>query len=64
MNQPLIGKRLEGTGPSSTVTARTLAQQGGPVEQAQYLRHFRADSIGKSPGGYSIDYEHVAEHKQ
>lgn len=34
-----------GTGLSSTVTAQTLAKQGGPEEQADYLRHFRADSI-------------------
>ncbi|KAI4172777.1 MAG: hypothetical protein LQ343_003369 [Gyalolechia ehrenbergii] len=36
-----------GTGLSSTVTAQTLANQGGLEEQAEYLRHFRADSIGK-----------------
>ncbi|KAI4187492.1 MAG: hypothetical protein L6R41_002774 [Letrouitia leprolyta] len=37
-----------GTGLSSTVTAQTLAKHGGPEEQADYLRHFRADSIGKA----------------
>ncbi|MCJ1369662.1 hypothetical protein MMC20_000874 [Loxospora ochrophaea] len=36
-----------GTGLSSTVTAKTLARQGGPAEQAEYLKHFRADSIVK-----------------
>ena len=34
-----------GTGLSTTVTARTLATQGGPFEQANYLKLFRADSI-------------------
>ncbi|KAL9023597.1 MAG: hypothetical protein Q9196_007101 [Gyalolechia fulgens] len=33
------------TGLSSTVTAQTLAKHGGPEEQADYLRYFRADSI-------------------
>ena len=33
---------------SSTITAETLARQGDSNEQAAYLRHFRADSIGKS----------------
>lgn len=37
----------KGTGLSSTVTARTLATEGGPVQQAALLRNFRADSIGK-----------------
>ena len=31
---------------STTITADTLAKQGGPPEQAAYLRLFRADSIG------------------
>src|SRR5215467_5427122 len=34
-----------GTGLSSPVTARTLARRGGPQEQADYLKHFRADAI-------------------
>ncbi|KAL8893912.1 MAG: hypothetical protein Q9192_004803, partial [Flavoplaca navasiana] len=34
-----------GTGMSSTVTEQTLARHGGPMAQAIYLRHFRADSI-------------------
>ena len=34
-----------GTGLSSTVTAKTLAEKGSPEKQAAYLRHFRADSI-------------------
>ncbi|KAI4109801.1 MAG: hypothetical protein LQ339_001585 [Xanthoria mediterranea] len=34
-----------GTGLSSTVTEQTLARHGGPMAQATYLRHFRADSI-------------------
>ncbi|KAL8715856.1 MAG: hypothetical protein Q9220_000523 [cf. Caloplaca sp. 1 TL-2023] len=34
-----------GTGLSSTVTAQTLEREGGPMEQANYLRLFRADSI-------------------
>ena len=37
-----------GTGLSTTVTAQTLARQGGPKEQVAYLKHFRADSIGRS----------------
>ncbi|KAL2044873.1 hypothetical protein N7G274_002648 [Stereocaulon virgatum] len=36
-----------GTGLSSTVTARTLATEGGPAQQAAFLKHFRADSIVK-----------------
>lgn len=32
---------------SSTVTARTLATEGGPAQQAALLKHFRADSIGR-----------------
>ncbi|MCJ1395438.1 hypothetical protein MMC18_008324 [Xylographa bjoerkii] len=35
------------TGMSSTITAATLAKQGGPADQAAYLMHFRADSIVK-----------------
>jgi len=31
---------------SNTITAATLTKQGGPEQQADYLRHFRADSIG------------------
>ncbi|KXJ95578.1 Alpha/Beta hydrolase protein [Microdochium bolleyi] len=34
-----------GTGLSSTVSADTLAAVGGPQEQADYLKHFRADTI-------------------
>ncbi|KAL8833105.1 MAG: hypothetical protein Q9170_004487 [Blastenia crenularia] len=34
-----------GTGSNSALTAQTLASQGGPGEQVEYLRHFRADSI-------------------
>ena len=30
----------------STITAKTLAVEGGPDEQARHLKHFRADSIG------------------
>lgn len=37
-----------GTGLSSTVTSKTLAREGGPRKQAEYLKHFRADSIGTS----------------
>ena len=33
---------------SNTITAATLAKQGGPQEQAAYLKHFRADNIGES----------------
>ncbi|CAD6578015.1 MAG: hypothetical protein ASARMPRED_008493 [Alectoria sarmentosa] len=36
---------LQGTGLSSTVTARTLATEGGPAKQAALLKNFRADSI-------------------
>lgn len=36
-----------GTGMSSTISAGTLARQGKPEEQAAYLRHFRADNIGR-----------------
>lgn len=39
---------LKGTGLSSTVTARTLATEGGPAKQAASLKNFRADSIGRS----------------
>ncbi|KAJ5287395.1 Proline iminopeptidase [Penicillium angulare] len=34
-----------GTGLSSTLTAATLARQGNAIQQAEYLKHFRADSI-------------------
>lgn len=34
-----------GTGCSTPVTARALAAIGGPRQQAEYLRHFRADRI-------------------
>ena len=34
-----------GTGLSSAITAETLALQGKPAQQADYLRNFRADSI-------------------
>ncbi|KAH7035031.1 Alpha/Beta hydrolase protein [Microdochium trichocladiopsis] len=36
-----------GTGLSSTVSADTLASIGTPQEQADYLKHFRADTIVK-----------------
>jgi pimeloyl-ACP methyl ester carboxylesterase len=34
-----------GTGRSTPVSHRTLALRGGPEQQAEYLTHFRADSI-------------------
>jgi pimeloyl-ACP methyl ester carboxylesterase len=34
-----------GTGRSTPVTHRTLARRGSPQAQADYLKHFRADSI-------------------
>ncbi|MEV7774084.1 alpha/beta fold hydrolase [Kitasatospora sp. NPDC086791] len=34
-----------GTGRSTPATRQTLARRGGPQEQADYLAHFRADSI-------------------
>jgi pimeloyl-ACP methyl ester carboxylesterase len=34
-----------GTGFSSTISAKTLELIGGPQEQADYLKHFRADNI-------------------
>ena len=34
-----------GTGRSSPVTAQSLATLGSPEAQAEYLAHFRADSI-------------------
>ncbi|KAJ5093848.1 Proline iminopeptidase [Penicillium angulare] len=34
-----------GTGLSSTLTAGTLARQGNAIQQAEYLKHFRADNI-------------------
>ncbi len=34
-----------GTGLSTPVTPRTLAKRGSPQEQADYLKHFRADAI-------------------
>ena len=34
-----------GTGLSSTITAKTLAEKGNPENQAAYLKYFRADSI-------------------
>jgi hypothetical protein len=37
----------KGTGMSSTVTSKTLASEGGPIQQAEYLKLFRADSIGE-----------------
>ena len=36
-----------GTGLSSTITARTLASEGGSMAQANLLKNFRADSIVK-----------------
>ncbi len=40
-----------GTGRSSYVSAATLATRGGPEEQADYLTHFRADSIVRDAEG-------------
>jgi hypothetical protein len=34
---------------SSAVTFETLAREGAPVEQAEYLKSFRADTIGEPP---------------
>ncbi|MEV6207647.1 alpha/beta fold hydrolase [Kitasatospora sp. NPDC051914] len=34
-----------GTGRSTPANRQTLARRGGPAEQAEYLAHFRADSI-------------------
>jgi pimeloyl-ACP methyl ester carboxylesterase len=34
-----------GTGRSTPATRQTLPSRGGPVEQARYLTHFRADAI-------------------
>jgi pimeloyl-ACP methyl ester carboxylesterase len=34
-----------GTGLSTAITFQTLARLGTPTEQAEYLKHFRADSI-------------------
>lgn len=45
---------VKGTGLSSTVTAKTLAAEGGPAEQASLLKNFRADSIGKSIHGVLV----------
>ncbi|KAF2970865.1 hypothetical protein GQX73_g2698 [Xylaria multiplex] len=36
-----------GTGFSSPISAHTLARIGGPQEQADYLKHFRADTLVK-----------------
>ncbi|KAK8033267.1 hypothetical protein PG991_002665 [Apiospora marii] len=55
-NSPLSGYMLDrgyelllldyrGVGLSSTVSAETLPLVGGPQEQADYLKHFRADNI-------------------
>lgn len=38
--------KRKGTGLSNTVTAETLAKEGRPADQAEYLKNFRADSIG------------------
>ncbi|KAI1383224.1 alpha/beta-hydrolase [Hypoxylon trugodes] len=57
-DSPLSGQMLErgyelllldqrGTGLSSTVSANTLELIGGPKEQAEYLKLFRADTIVK-----------------
>ncbi|KAI0842102.1 alpha/beta-hydrolase [Hypoxylon sp. FL0890] len=62
-DSPLSGSMLDrgyellfldqrGTGLSSTVSANTLELIGGPQEQADYLKHFRADTLVK-------DYEAV-----
>ncbi|KAJ5927777.1 Proline iminopeptidase [Penicillium verhagenii] len=34
-----------GTGLSQTITAETLARQGNAIQQAEYLKNFRADNI-------------------
>ncbi|KAJ6104943.1 Proline iminopeptidase [Penicillium sp. IBT 16267x] len=34
-----------GTGLSQTISAGTLARQGNAIQQAEYLKHFRADNI-------------------
>lgn len=34
-----------GTGRSTPANRQTLPLRGGPAEQADYLTHFRADSI-------------------
>jgi proline iminopeptidase len=34
-----------GTGLSQTITAGTLARQGNAIQQAEYLKLFRADNI-------------------
>lgn len=52
---------LKGTGLSSTVTAQTLSAIGGSAEQAEYLRYFRADSIGKSLERFIVVHCHVVE---
>ncbi|KAM0819607.1 putative Alpha/Beta hydrolase protein [Seiridium cardinale] len=44
-----------GTGFSSTITAETLRLVGGTQEQADYLKHFRADNIVR-------DYESVRKY--
>jgi len=50
---------------SNTITAATLAKQGGPEQQADYLRHFRADSIGKTQLfclGWYLEVAAAADH--
>lgn len=37
---------------SSTVTSKTLAREGGPIQQAEYLKLFRADTIGEQASEY------------
>ena len=57
----IIRLGLKGTGLSSTVTAQTLSAIGGSTEQAEYLRYFRADSIGKSLERFGVVCCHEAE---
>ena len=51
---------VKGTGLSSTVTARSLAIEGGPAEQASLLKNLRADSIGMSIHGILVGLQDMA----
>ncbi|KAJ5638318.1 Proline iminopeptidase [Penicillium lividum] len=44
-----------GTGLSQTITAETLARQGNAIQQAEYLKNFRADSIVKDCEALRLD---------
>lgn len=46
-NQWLTNILALGTGLSTTVTSKTLDIEGGSVQQADYLKFFRADNIGE-----------------